>query len=143
MQRYDIAPTGRRDDARLPAHQYRRLQAARAIKDRYADGEPLVGRDLAFMAAMLRQHPRAADKIGVGVAGIVAHRYIGGSRCFFVVRVDGSAEDFSARKCCGGSDPPRSARVRAMMAAFPRQRVVAAFRRAARTPRTGAVGSRP
>ena len=35
----------------------------------------------------------------------------------FVVRQDGSAEDFSVRRC-PGQDQPRSDRVRAMMARF-------------------------
>ena len=65
--------------------------------------------------------------MGCGIAAIIAHSYVGGSRCFFVIRTDGTAEDFSVYKCLG-QDPKRSERVRAMMRAFPYSRVVRAFR---------------
>ena len=54
------------------------------------------------------------------------------SRCFFVIRSDGSAEDFSTRKCLGQAQP-RSAKVAAMMALFDYARVVAHFRKALAT----------
>lgn len=87
------------------------------IKQRYEDGVPLGGADAAFMLRLLRQHPRSAEKIGAGVRAVVVGRFISGSRCFFVVRTDGTCEDFSVPRCLGVKRS-RSPRIAAMMAAF-------------------------
>jgi Protein of unknown function (DUF3223) len=99
------------------ASQYRQYKRAQEIRDRHADGERLVGRDLAFRLGLLKQRPRAEQKIGPGVNAILVHKYVGGSRCFFVLRQDGSIEDFSIRKCLG-QDLRRTERVREMMRLF-------------------------
>ena len=98
----------------LPLDRYRQYKRAQAIKERHADGERLTGHDLAFMLGLQRQHPHAQAKIGSGVDAILVHRYIGGSRCFFILRQDGSLEDFSVRKCLG-LELRRTSRVREMM----------------------------
>jgi len=110
---------------KLNRKQYWQLKTAQSVRARYADGQPLTGKDLVY--SLLRQHPRARAKLGAGVAAIVADRYICGSRCFFVVRQDGSAEDFSVPRCLG-QNQPRSDRVRAMMARFSYDQVVRHFR---------------
>ena len=38
----------------LPPDKYRQFRIARAIRERCADGEPLGGRDLQFVAGLLR-----------------------------------------------------------------------------------------
>lgn len=109
-----MARTGQQGERLFTASQYRQYKRAQEIRDRHADGEPLAGRDLAFMVRLLKQHPRAQAKIGCGADAILVHHYIGGSRCFFVLRQDGSLEDFSVRKCLG-LELRRTSRVREMM----------------------------
>lgn len=94
------------------------------------DGVPLRGGDLDFAVGLLRQHPRAGQKAGAGIAAIVVHRYVTGSRCFFVIRPDGGAVDFSVRKCLG-QDPPRGTLLRQLMAAFDYAAVARCYRRLA------------
>lgn len=110
-----------RDDQRL-------LRGARSIKGRYADGEPLRGKDRRLVLALLKRHPRAAEKIGPGVEAIVVDQFVGGARCFFVIRTDGRAEDFSIYKCLGRRDA-RTARVLALMRKFNYRAVLRHFRR--------------
>merc|ERR1712187_907736 len=51
------------------------------------------------MGALLEHHPKGAQK-SQGMVGIkVAQSTHGDNRCFFMVREDGNAEDFSAKKC--------------------------------------------
>ncbi|GAX82585.1 hypothetical protein CEUSTIGMA_g10011.t1 [Chlamydomonas eustigma] len=59
-------------------------------------------------------HPHAAKKIGEGLAGFQVRRFNeAGALAFYVVRKDGSSEDFSYLKCCAalftdvGSDSGR------------------------------------
>ena len=87
-------------------------------KRRHADGEPLQGEDFKLLMKVLNKHPRASEKIGAGVASIVVGPYVCRSRCFFVIRIDGSVEDFSVRKCLGAPPPPRNERMKAAMASF-------------------------
>ena len=106
---------------RLTSDEQRMLYAARSIKDRYSDGEPLRGKDRRLLVALLKRHPKATSKIGPGVAAIVVDRFVGGTRCFFVVRTDGTVEDFSIYRCLGSDR--RTAKVLAMMRRFNYQAV--------------------
>merc|ERR1719145_157570 len=66
-----------------------------------SDGEALKpdGSDFKLIRALLEHHPKGAQK-SQGMVGIkVAPSTQGDNRCFFLVRADGSAEDFSAKKC--------------------------------------------
>ncbi|KAM3367996.1 hypothetical protein ACQJBY_016513 [Aegilops geniculata] len=70
--------------------------------DRYADGECLGPADEIVVAEkLLAYHPRAEDKIGCGLDGIMVDRHpqFRKSRCLFVVRTDGVWIDFSYQKC--------------------------------------------
>jgi len=97
---------------------YRQFKRCQAIRDSYPDGVPLSPEDRKVVLATLRRHPRGREKFGVGVAHVVVDTYVGGTRCFFVIRADGSVEDFSLRKCVGYDVPPRSERLTAMMARY-------------------------
>ena len=119
----------------LTASQYRQYKRAQEIRDRHTDGEPLAGRDLALVLGLLKQHPRARAKTGSGIGAVLVHRYVGGSRCFFVLRRDGSLEDFSIGRCLG-QDLPRTPRVREMMRLFDLRVVARAYWR------SGAAGAR-
>merc|ERR1712187_882178 len=66
-----------------------------------SDGEQLKvdGSDFKLIKALLEHHPRGAEK-SQGMVGIkVAQSTQGENRCFYLIREDGTAEDFSAKKC--------------------------------------------
>eukprot|EP01105_Mastigella_eilhardi_P023677 TRINITY_DN6013_c0_g1_i2.p1 TRINITY_DN6013_c0_g1~~TRINITY_DN6013_c0_g1_i2.p1 ORF type:complete len:114 (-),score=28.45 TRINITY_DN6013_c0_g1_i2:81-395(-) len=54
------------------------------------------------LLALLRYHPNAAGKAGLGVRGFVRghHPQFQRTRCFNLVRDDGTFEDFSFNKVC-------------------------------------------
>lgn len=64
-------------------------------------GDRLQGRDVELLKEVLTFHPHSADKVGKGVEGfkVDASLHEKGSNCFWVLRKDGSTEDFSMRKC--------------------------------------------
>merc|ERR1712217_767615 len=66
-----------------------------------SDGEHLKpdGSDFKLIKALLEHHPKGAQK-SQGMVGIkVAQSTQGDNRCFFMVKQDGTTEDFSAKKC--------------------------------------------
>jgi len=65
------------------------------------DGKEVTKEQAAIVVDLLRTyHPKAQEKIGAGVEAVVVKAHpMHGSKCFFVVRKDGSEEDFSFRKC--------------------------------------------
>jgi len=75
-----------------------------------SDGEQLKvdGSDFKLIKALLGYHPKGETK-SAGLAGIkVAKSSQGDSRCFWMVKENGDAEDFSAQKCLGAieANPP-------------------------------------
>ncbi|XP_039808888.1 protein DCL homolog, chloroplastic-like [Panicum virgatum] len=69
---------------------------------RYGNGGFLSPNDeKVVVEKLLSYHPRADEKIGCGIDGIMVDRHRGFrfSRCLFVVRTNGDWEDFSYRKC--------------------------------------------
>ena len=55
-----------------------------------------------FLKALIKRHPEAEDKIGDGVAGFkvqVNPEGTGNTRCFYVIRRDGTSVDFRFRSC--------------------------------------------
>ena len=56
--------------------------------------EPITGDDHAFLLELLKEHPRAVEKVGVGVKHFTVENAKGGTRCFYVSRADGSRSDF-------------------------------------------------
>lgn len=73
---------------------------SRAILNLKKDGERLEGNDEAFTKEIISFHERTEakmadfDRFEVGT-----HPNFDKTRCFFVVRKDGSKEDFSITKC--------------------------------------------
>lgn len=118
---------GTQSPAVTPA-QRKAYRAVQEIKARYADGEPLSKPDRTLILTLLRQHPHGRAKFGVGVNAVVLGPYINNTRCFFVIRADGTAEDFSIRKCLGLPTGRRTPRVEAMMRAFRYGLIVQAYR---------------
>jgi hypothetical protein len=97
---------------------YELRKRIQTIRDSYDDGIPLRKSDKTFMLEILRMHPKAEIKFGCGINAIVVHTFIGGSRCFFVIRADGTIEDFSYRKCLNMPIPKRSERLQIAMQRF-------------------------
>lgn len=60
-----------------------------------------LGKPLAdpILTQLIVTHPRAADKVGPGVSYVYVDSAAFGSRCFHIMRVDGTHTDFSYRKC--------------------------------------------
>lgn len=65
------------------------------------EGAKLSGDDDSFMRELIFLHPDAENKIGVGVNHIEIRRNpdFPTTRCFFIVRPDGSSTEFSYGKC--------------------------------------------
>jgi len=68
------------------------------ILSKYHVGGELVGEDYEFALCLLRQHPRAAEKIGHGVRSIRKIENQKGDGAFELVRIDGTTTDFSFYK---------------------------------------------
>lgn len=100
------------------------VREADRIKRAYLDGEPLRGSDAKFVYAVLTNHPRAVAKIGPGVKAITVNTFVNNTRCFFVIRTDGTAIDFSARNVIIGQWQPHRPPVQAMMDRFPYRTVI-------------------
>ena len=66
---------------------------------RYDIKVPVTGDDHEFLMDLLKKHPKAIEKIGVGVKHFTIEPSKGGTRCFYVTRIDGSHDDFSYAKC--------------------------------------------
>jgi DNA-directed RNA polymerase-4 subunit 1 len=64
--------------------------------------EPIQDAGHEFLLELLKKHPRKAEKIGVGVKHFTVENAKGGTRCFYITRVDGSRSDFSFMKCLRG-----------------------------------------
>jgi hypothetical protein len=71
---------------------------------RHDVGEQVDGADGVDLAALLEKHPNYQLKIADGVAGFTVLRGQFGTRCFGIVRPDGSSEDFSYMKCIGAME---------------------------------------
>ena len=73
---------------------------ASRVLNRAGLGEVLIGPDEVFSRALLAHHPEAPRKHGMGVAAITVVVMPGwGTRNFFVLREDGSFENWSIKKC--------------------------------------------
>ncbi|WP_346007499.1 DCL family protein [Janibacter terrae] len=65
---------------------------------------PITGADADFAAALLNQHPRALDKRGVGVDHFeVRPSPDGRTRNLWVVRLDGTSDNYSIKECVAGA----------------------------------------
>jgi hypothetical protein len=79
--------------------------ACRQVLYRHQPGQPIDAADAGFLTDLLRLHPEAAIKIGAGVSRFeVRANPLYGGVGFWVVRVDGTATDFSFNQCLRPSD---------------------------------------
>ncbi len=80
-------------------------QKMREILYAYPIGAKLNGEDTAFLLELLHNHPNAIEKIGCGIEGFEVRQESSISRCFYLVRTDGTAENFSYKKCLNSPTP--------------------------------------
>ena len=78
------------------------IEFIQGILYRYDLRVPITGDDHDCVMDLLRKHPKAAEKIGVGVKHFTIEPAEGGTRCFYITRVDGSRDDFSFLKSLKG-----------------------------------------
>jgi hypothetical protein len=65
----------------------------------------LAGEAHGFLEDLLHRHERAPEKIGAGIKHFEVRNAAINSKCFWVVRVDGTATDFSYKLCIRPSTP--------------------------------------
>ncbi|WP_417608297.1 DCL family protein [Parasphingorhabdus sp.] len=66
---------------------------------RYNLGDKVSTADEAILRLLIDRHPEAAGKIGAGIASFSVRSGDFGTRCFWINRVDNTAEKFSFRAC--------------------------------------------
>ena len=71
----------------------------RAILNRYHPGDRVGEPDTLDLNNLLRLHTKADQKIGAGVDHFEVMDGGFGTKCFKVVRIDGSSDDFSYGHC--------------------------------------------
>jgi DNA-directed RNA polymerase-4 subunit 1 len=73
----------------------------KSILYKYNLDDKVVGEDFDFVFELLKRRPDCQEKIGVGVKEFIVRRHEkwGNTRCFYVVRIDGSSEAFGYRGC--------------------------------------------
>ena len=71
----------------------------RAMLNRYRPKQRVSDEDAADLAALLKRHSEYAEKVGVGIDHFEVMSAEFGTRCFRIVRTDGTGEDFSYPHC--------------------------------------------
>ena len=66
---------------------------------RYKAGEVVVETDAVYLAELILRHPEAAEKIGLGVHHFEVMSADFGTKCFGIVRCNGTIIDFSYPTC--------------------------------------------
>ena len=77
----------------------------REILYAYPIGAKVTGEDSGFLLELLHNHPNAIEKIGCGIETFEVRQENSISRCFYLVRTDGTAENFSYKKCLNSPTP--------------------------------------
>jgi len=77
------------------------IEFIRSILYKYNLNDRLVGEDFDFVSELLKQRADCKEKIGVGIKEFMVRRHEkwGNTRCFYLVRTDGSSEAFGYRGC--------------------------------------------
>lgn len=87
------------NDESFPSQKAARARAGE-ILHRHPLMEPITGPDLDFVLALFLHHPRARQKAGAGLRHFVVGNSLHGPVLnFFVVRTDGTYDDFSIKQC--------------------------------------------
>lgn len=75
------------------------LAFMKVMLNRYSPGDTVDEADARFLAEALSRHPEARGKIGSGLRRFEVRAAKYGTQCFWIIRSDGSEEDFSYKKC--------------------------------------------
>lgn len=70
-----------------------------AMLNKYKPGDRVSDVDTLDLSELLKRHPEALEKIGVGIAHFEVQRADYSTQCFRVVRTDGTSSNFSYQKC--------------------------------------------
>ena len=78
----------------------------RCIRDRYADGDRISRQDDEFLRDLINLHSEKEEKIDAGIAYFTVgpDLHWGTTKCFYLVRHDGSSSDFSFKNCIDGKN---------------------------------------
>jgi hypothetical protein len=73
----------------------------KAILHKYEIGVSIRNPDLDFISLLLKRHPEYSEKVGNGIQSIVVRKdkAWGKTKCFYIVRIDGTYTDFSYIHC--------------------------------------------
>lgn len=78
---------------------------ASAVLHRHPQGFPITGSDVVFVSALFWRHPRALEKAGAGVHHFeVRPGPQWPTPNLWVIRIDGSMDNFSIRTCIAGTE---------------------------------------
>ena len=72
---------------------------------RHSIGSPIPDPDATELSWLLERHPEFLDKLGGGIEHFSVRDALHGTRCFEIVRKDGSTTDFSFKSCLDGKAP--------------------------------------
>ena len=77
------------------------IEFIKSILYKYNLNQKLAGEDFDFVFELLKRRADCKEKIGVGVKEFIVrrHKKWANTRCFYVVRTDGSSEAFGYRGC--------------------------------------------
>lgn len=94
---------GKAKSVEIAGHHFpRKMDALAFLKvmlNRYRPGDTVSAEDGVFLLAALKRHPEASIKIGCGVRGFEVRSADYGTQCFWILRIDGSEEQFSYKFC--------------------------------------------
>ena len=66
---------------------------------KYDLGDKVSSEDAVILSCLVKMHPEAAEKIGVGIESFSVRTADYNTRCFWVNRTDGTTEKFSFKSC--------------------------------------------
>jgi len=75
------------------------LEFLKTMLGRYKLNERVSSPDFKFLVAALKNHPDYAEKVGSGIDHFEVRSADYGTRCFWIIRGDGSTERFSYKSC--------------------------------------------
>jgi len=84
---------------------------------RHYPGQVIGDPDSTQLGWLLERHSESADKFGSGAKSFSVRAAIFNTRCFEIVRTDGSTTDFSFKNCIDGKAPSDQAQVMAALRA--------------------------
>jgi hypothetical protein len=83
----------------------------------HSPGDVLTGMEDRLFRAVVEMHPRAEEKIGIGIKRFIVDKALCDTLGVRFIRNDGSQDDLSIKKCFYGDDSPRRRVMRVMRAA--------------------------